>query len=339
MPSITVIAPLHNAAEYVADFLIRIENTVRPGDQLILIDDGSSDETGALITEWAAGRADVLALVNSENIGVAATRNRAIASADREFIWFVDHDDVWERSILDVLGAAAQGADAVICRAEYRVADGVPGRIVDGIDEHRRVSGDQAVELMLLGKVHGYLWTKLLRRTTLGDDPFPHQSSQSDFVGVTRTLARASTVVTIPEVLYFYMHRDGSITRKRAPNLDNYAASRAAMADVVSSSEYLQSRPELFGFFNAWFYCHAVVFVPVRSHADPALVRRGLALARSNLRGTSIRMVGRFSKRSAIEMAAIRYGGPAYPPALRVALALHDRLRAIRSHRREGAAS
>jgi hypothetical protein len=337
--SVTVIAPLHNAGQYLADFLPRIKATLRSGDQLILIDDGSTDDTAALITDWAQDEPGVLAIVNETNLGVAATRNRAVAAAIGDFVWFVDHDDAWELTILDTLTAASEDADAVICRAEYRIADGVSGRIVDGVTDRRRLTGDEAVELMLRGKVHGYLWTKLIKRATLGENPFPIQSSQSDFVGVTRTLGRSECVVTIPDVLYYYMHRDGSITRRRAPNLANYQQSRDAMISVVAASSTLTGQPELLSYFTAWFYCHAVAFVPVRSRAEPALIKDGVRLAQTGLRDISIRELLPFSKKVAAEMAGIRYAGSLYPATIRILLAVHDRTRALRSRARKRASA
>ena len=331
--SVTVIAPLHNAEEYLDDFFVRISSTLRVQDSLVVIDDGSSDSTAAKILSWAEGRPGVRAVVNTENIGVAATRNRALALADTDYVWFVDHDDIWKSDILERLVSSADDADIVICRAEYRTVEAQPGRIVDGIDNHSRLSGDDALELMLTGRVHGYLWTKLIRRELLGVDPFPLLSSQSDFVGVARAMAKARAVVTIPDTLYYYLRREGSITRHKEPHLENHAAARDAMLESLETSR-LSDKMGLADYFRSWFYAHAVAFVPVRSHASTRLKREGERLARAELATVSLQGLYRRNKRVAAEMTAIKYGGVLYSPLIRLLLVAHDGLRAIRGRLR-----
>ncbi|RFA08333.1 hypothetical protein B7R54_03155 [Subtercola boreus] len=334
-PSVSVIAPLHNASDYLDHFLRRIAETVREGDQIILIDDGSSDSTGRQITDWAASRPLVTAVVNEKNLGVAGTRNKAVAMAEGDFVWFVDHDDAWEPDILSRLVQASRDADVVICRAEYRTVETKPGRIVDGISTAETLSGDGALELMLTGRVHGYLWTKLIRRELLGVDPFPLLSSQSDFVGVSRMIGRSSIVHTVPDVLYHYLQREGSITRHKEPKLENHRVARDAMIAVLEASD-LPDRAALGDYFTAWFYCHAVAFVPVRSHASSGLQREGVRLARAQLKSIDLRPIFARNKRVAAEMAIIRFAPALYPFVISAALFAHDRLRSARLALRSG---
>jgi len=98
-PAISVVVPAHNAADTVGE---TIESALRQtmGDlEVIVVDDGSSDDTGARVEAIADPR---LRLVRQENGGAAAARNAGIRQARGEWVAFLDADDVWLPHKLEV---------------------------------------------------------------------------------------------------------------------------------------------------------------------------------------------------------------------------------------------
>lgn len=323
MTTVTVIAPIHNGVTFVEGFVRRMQDELHDDDRVIVIDDASTDGSADALLQATASDARFVLVRNETNIGVARSRNAAVRMAETEFVWFVDHDDTWERGTLQRYRESIGDADVLLSRADYRTHPDVPGRIVDGIDAKGALDATGAVRLMLEGSVHGYLWSKFFRRTLLGQDPFPPLSSQSDFCGVVAMLARASAVAIIPDIQYHYINRPGSITRGRRVNLDNFVAGRDEMMRAAERVGLIEDRP-LIEFFLCWFFCHASVFVPVRQASPGEIFDEGMRRSRAALRGIALAPVFRRRPRTGAEMLLIRYGWFAYRPLMNLALRAVD---------------
>jgi glycosyltransferase involved in cell wall biosynthesis len=92
---VSVIVPVHNGARYIGATLDSALQQTYRDLEVIVVDDGSSDGTRAVVEERAA-RDPRLRLIVQANGGVAAARNRALAAARGRFIAPLDADDVWE---------------------------------------------------------------------------------------------------------------------------------------------------------------------------------------------------------------------------------------------------
>jgi glycosyltransferase involved in cell wall biosynthesis len=101
--TISIIMPCHNSAAHVAASVASaLEQTYRD-IQLILIDDGSTDNTLDVIRGIEDTR---LSIIHQDNCGVCAARNRGLAEAKGSFIAFLDSDDNWDPQCLEKLHAA-----------------------------------------------------------------------------------------------------------------------------------------------------------------------------------------------------------------------------------------
>ena len=119
---ISVIVPCYNADRYLNVCLESLKAQKTPLIEMILIDDGSTDATGAILDAFAAGepRARVLHMPNS---GVSAARNRALELATGRYIAFVDADDALEENGLMLLFQHAVRTGAQIVSANHTVFD------------------------------------------------------------------------------------------------------------------------------------------------------------------------------------------------------------------------
>ena len=95
-PLVSVIMTLYNGARYIEQALASIvAQTYRPLE-CIVIDDGSTDEGGAIAQRFS------VRYVYQENRGIARARNRALGLAQGEFVAFLDHDDYWAPQKLEL---------------------------------------------------------------------------------------------------------------------------------------------------------------------------------------------------------------------------------------------
>jgi glycosyltransferase involved in cell wall biosynthesis len=95
-PLVSVIIPTYNAQDWIVSLLRSIENQSYQNIEVILLNDGSTDETVALIEKFASGPSQRdIHLINQKNSGVSSARNEGVRHSRGELIAFVDSDDIW----------------------------------------------------------------------------------------------------------------------------------------------------------------------------------------------------------------------------------------------------
>ena len=253
-PVVSVIVPAYNAAEFLEGAIERLlQQTLAasPGAsaeavEIIVVDDGSTDATATIGARAASAHASVHYFRLEQNGGVAHARARAVAESRGEFLWFVDCDDDWAPSALEKLVAATRstGADVVVCGAEYVY----PGqrRALAAPVRTEPITGAEAFGLLLDGELTGHLWNKLFRRSITREIEFTPARVHSDLAMVAQLLAAADRVAFVPDALYSYVVRGGSIIRsgsRRAESLllvEQAVTSAAITLDtrIIGSNSY-----------------------------------------------------------------------------------------------------
>jgi glycosyltransferase involved in cell wall biosynthesis len=95
-PSVSVVVPAHDHRDYVAAAIDSILGQTRPADEIVVVDDGSTDGT----TDVLARYGDRIRLIVQQNAGIAAAYNRGVAASTGEWIAFVESDDALEPDYL-----------------------------------------------------------------------------------------------------------------------------------------------------------------------------------------------------------------------------------------------
>jgi glycosyltransferase involved in cell wall biosynthesis len=88
---ISVVIPCYNSQDTIAETLRCIISQMYSGMEIIVVDDGSKDRTGQIVSSYS----EKVKYVYQENRGVSEARNRGAALAEKEWIAFCDSDDVW----------------------------------------------------------------------------------------------------------------------------------------------------------------------------------------------------------------------------------------------------
>ena len=120
----SVIIPVRNGARFVGEAIASVLAQLRDGDEVLVIDDCSTDETPAVVAGFGHPALRTLA---GGGRGVSAARNRGLAASRGAFIAFLDHDDIWPASRHGVLTMALQreeDLDAAFGRIERRIEPG-----------------------------------------------------------------------------------------------------------------------------------------------------------------------------------------------------------------------
>lgn len=155
MPLISVIVPVYNVVPFLRDCVESILNQTYEHLEVLLIDDGSTDESGRICDEYARADSRVV-VIHKENQGAAHTRNVGIAQAHGEYIMFVDSDDWIDRDMCSLLIEAVSRykTQAAMCSYVREYPDkSLPKKIVQrdtvlsGRDFQRRLCGPLGIEL------------------------------------------------------------------------------------------------------------------------------------------------------------------------------------------------
>ncbi len=95
MPAVSVIIPAYNAAKTVEDTINSVLNQTFDDFELIVIDDGSTDNTVEIINRLANTDNRIRVYRNGKNCGVSYSRNFGVENANSDWIAFIDSDDIW----------------------------------------------------------------------------------------------------------------------------------------------------------------------------------------------------------------------------------------------------
>lgn len=166
---ITVVIPLYNKADCIATALDSVLVQTYQDFEVVVVDDGSTDEGAAIVERYADPR---IRLIRQDNAGVSAARNKGIAEARGEYVAFLDADDEWSPEYIEVqfqLTEKYPQCDVFATNYEFR---GPSGNMVPTI-LRRLPSKDEDFELTNYFEVayssHPPLWTSavMVRKAAL----------------------------------------------------------------------------------------------------------------------------------------------------------------------------
>lgn len=164
-PDISVIVPCFNADRYLSICLESLKAQKVPQIEMIFIDDGSTDATGAILDAFAAQepRARVAHIPNA---GVSAARNRGLEMAAGKYIAFVDADDALEENSFVQLWREAKRTGAQIISANHMIFDMERGqRIPVETEPIVQQSSEIVREIIHMHRIFNNIWNKLYDRS------------------------------------------------------------------------------------------------------------------------------------------------------------------------------
>lgn len=125
---VSIVMPAYNCEMYITEAINSVIDQTYSNWELLVIDDGSKDNTLQAINELADKDSRIKSIPNEKNIGVSATRNRGIDLASGEWISFLDSDDMWHPSKLEkqLKVVSKKSAEFIFTGASYINEEGLP---------------------------------------------------------------------------------------------------------------------------------------------------------------------------------------------------------------------
>lgn len=123
-PTIAVVIPVYNCAPYVEEALRSLEAQTRRPERVVVVDDGSTDESARIVARFAAQSRLPLTIVTQQNRGIAAARNIGIERCDEDLIAFLDGDDTFYPAFLERAATTlARHPELLLCFLDRDVVD------------------------------------------------------------------------------------------------------------------------------------------------------------------------------------------------------------------------
>lgn len=226
---ISVIVPVYNTSRYLKRCVQSICNQTYKNLEIIVIDDGSTDGSGAQC-DCLAEQDERIIIFHKENGGLSDARNYGIERAQGGYIGFVDSDDYIEPTMYELLLRKC---------IEYGTKIACCGRI----DEYERKKGkenfvfpmeicwtaEQAIENLLLWKgLDSAAWDKLYERNLWKNLRYPYGEISEDVPVTGKLIEKAGAIVHVGVPLYHYCHREDSITVSEYNEKTNQVVEHAA---------------------------------------------------------------------------------------------------------------
>ena len=212
-PAVSVIMPVYNTAQYLAE---AVESVLRQGLkdwELILVDDGSTDGSGVLCDKWAA-MDDRIRVIHTENQGLSCARNTGMKMAQGAYLQFLDSDDWLSSNALETAAqtAAKEDADMVLFDLQYEWQERSwheQSVLAPGI-----YNAETVLESLATPAIPPNALNKFCRRELYAGITFPAGEKWEDVATTFYPVARAKRIVVLDAALYHYRQRPDSITKQ-----------------------------------------------------------------------------------------------------------------------------
>lgn len=220
MSKISVIVPVFNVENYIAKCLDSLINQTLDDIEIILVNDGSTDNSQKIINEYTTNNnhnKKIISLIK-ENGGMSDARNYGLSYASGEYISFIDSDDYVESNMLEVMYNKAKEADydIVYCNVDVVYPDKNLSIKAELEKDLNSLTLDDKNKLML----HCYpvVWNKIYKKSLLfkknyeDDGLFKKGVWFEDARMLYKLIPDITSAAIVPDELYHYIQRPKSIT-------------------------------------------------------------------------------------------------------------------------------
>lgn len=234
---VSIIIPVYNVAQYLDDCLNSIIRQTYKNLEIIIIDDGSTDDSLEICRSFTA-KDKRLKVLHQDNAGVSSARNAGLNIMTGNYVLFIDSDDRIEQnmveSFIEIFDENSK-IDAVFCG--YKEFDDETGTIIKEVapNQSKMVDRDEGVA-EIFGEYSTMLWNKMFRCSIIDKSDLFDVTLKigEDELWMVDVLKRASNIMLIGTPLYYYRSRAEGASKGQA-------FSEAKMTDYESQKKVLKS--------------------------------------------------------------------------------------------------
>ncbi len=232
---ISVVIPVYNVEKYLRGCVESAIDKDFDDYEIILVDDGSTDgKSPELCDKLAAEHPELIRVIHQDNMGLGGARNTGIKHSQGDYLLFIDSDDSVAEGTVGFLAdkIKSTGADIIAFNFCNEFPDGSRVNVnANYINRDTPFTLKEHPEFLLsLPTACGRVWKRSL--FTANGIEYPCKVWYEDIRTTTKIFALAESIVTIPDTLYIYYQREGSIMR--SSNLERNREIIEAFEDILS---------------------------------------------------------------------------------------------------------
>ncbi len=205
MPKVSVIVPIYNVEKYLEKCINSLLSQTLEDIQIILVNDGSKDNSGNIAKEYEKNNKDRVIYVEKENGGLSDARNYGLKYATGDFVAFLDSDDYIEKNAYEEMynKAIEENADYVECDFIWEF----PNKI--RVDKQYPYKNKKE----MLSFVRVVAWNKLIKRQLITDNnlEFPKGLRYEDVEFTYKLIPFINKFAYVDKPFIHYVQREGSI--------------------------------------------------------------------------------------------------------------------------------
>lgn len=206
---VSVILPAYNVANYLDDCLESIISQTYTNMEIIIVDDGSTDDTAKKADDWLSkdGR---IRVIHRQNGGLSAARNTGLHYAQGEFIIFIDPDDCIDKNLISKCMELLSDGSVSLVHYGYRLIN-ENGVLCGKNFPDMLTNAEKLMPTILSDKIPSHSWQFLCRKELYSDIRFPEGRKAEDLATTYKIVAKAKKCAILPDCLYEYRVRSNSI--------------------------------------------------------------------------------------------------------------------------------
>ncbi|MBQ7001955.1 MAG: glycosyltransferase [Oscillospiraceae bacterium] len=271
-PLISIIVPVYKVEDYLSRCVDSLLDQTYDNLEIILVDDGSPDSCGAICDAYAA-RDRRVRVIHKKNGGLSSARNAGIDVARGDYLGFVDSDDWVDVHTYEwLLTMALEENVKLVCAGRYDYNSGTGEKTIGLCPPKREVisGGELAKRIFLWDNVDSAAWDKLYHRSLFRELRYPLGVVSEDLPVTYRAGLEAGRVGMLDRPVYYYFHREGSITTAAVSERSFQPSSNTRQV-----LEYVRrENPELLDYATAFHISHLGYICTVTELAGKEAMQR-----------------------------------------------------------------
>lgn len=256
-PLVSIIVPVYNQELYLQETLGYIRNQTYENLEIIMVDDGSTDDS-ILILEENAKKDDRIRIIHQKNQYAGTARNKGIDAASGKYLMFLDSDDLFEPTLVEKLATRAEEeqADMVFCAGDKLIEAtgqiepfyGLMNKTVLAKVNARNFCPRKDLKSNLYEFTTPVPWNKIFRSSFVKEHNirFASHSSSNDAEFVWAAFVLADTVSGVDESLVHYRIRKSSISQTKTKNKDNHSKAYLGHMAFLKERQYWDDLKEAY---------------------------------------------------------------------------------------------
>ena len=223
---ITVIINVYNGEKFISKCLESIINQTYKNLEILIINDGSIDNTLKICENYKDER---IRIINQENMGLSLSRNVGIDNAKGEYLYFVDSDDFVENDTIEYLYKLCKKYNTLISTCNPLIIFDYNFNVEKIKEEVKIIDSKQMLKKVLLAEnIAGAIWNKLLKKDLFDNIRFENRII-NDIVVTYKLVNKVDRIVYSNQKKYYYLKHKNAATvcgdENPARALDFYKAS------------------------------------------------------------------------------------------------------------------